>query len=433
MNNWLYKVITGMVFMLLAVMANAITDSSKTISEFNAETATLNEIYPATPTITFDVSKKNIKRTVTKKQAKTATLNKKNRKLVKPTSKLKCQTVQTRSNNGKLTQAYSCNDSKEYKTVKAAKRQNIKSKKLKSGLKTKAPEFGKIYPAPLPPKATPITSLDSAPKDYNHELNRLELKLNPDKNHKSIISYNPIEKVNEKSAIGHPYLGVIGGMSIAKIGKDQRDPPNDAINGYDQYLPTNGHKVALLYGVNGGYEFKLGPNALLSLGAGIYHNSNFSSDGQVYYNYPPTDIDNSSDKEHSFNYKYKLQSIRLMFETQLAWQFDLNKSKLIPFVMCGIGPSWNFANNYEESLVNPLRDPRPGFKSHTKTNFAYQVGAGIAIPFNVDHDRVSIAYRYSNLGKARFDNRETYPLYQLDIGKIKTQEIYIGYTHLFDF
>ncbi|MEI8055393.1 MAG: hypothetical protein WCH10_05295, partial [bacterium] len=78
-------------------------------------------------------------------------------------------------------------------------------------------------------------------------------------------------------------------------------------------------------------------------------------------------------------------------------------------------------------------EPDAGFGTRSNTDFAYQFGLGIACPLNADHDRLSIAYRYINSGNAFFDARnpsENHP-YKLEVGKIKTNEIYFSYVHLF--
>jgi opacity protein-like surface antigen len=240
---------------------------------------------------------------------------------------------------------------------------------------------------------------------------------------------NFIEKTGEKEVDGrgHPYFGVITGSSIAKIGESQLDTTAGIDTGYTQYVHTNNYYGAFLYGINGGYEFKLGSNGLLSLGLGIYQTTDYHSRGQVWEVDAP-----SGTSTHQFDYEYKIHSNRFMAEAQFGWQFALKKIKLIPFVSFGIGPSLNFASYYSETAVYPDASASPGFNSHINTSFAYQLGAGIAYPLT-NYNRLSIAYRYADSGKAHFSSREGYPAYQLDTGRIRANEVYIGYTHLFDF
>lgn len=241
------------------------------------------------------------------------------------------------------------------------------------------------------------------------------------------VAINSNEKIGEKSVICHPYLGIMAGMSFADIGKQQLDTTPGIYYGYDKYVPTDDHSTVFVYGINGGYEFKLGTRGLLSLGMGIYQNSNYISKGKVW---------NINDvygiNEHALNYEYKLQNTRFMFETQFAWQFNFKKTKLIPFVSLGVGPSLNFTNSYEDTKITPSATSRI-FKSNQNTSLAYQVGAGVAYPFSNDRDRLFAAYRYVDSGKAHFNDPDGDSTYQLDVGRIRSNEICIGYTHLFDF
>lgn len=244
------------------------------------------------------------------------------------------------------------------------------------------------------------------------------------------VTYSAIAKSSESLSVSNDslYVGVISGISISKIGKDQTDKTAGLANGYAQYLPTSNYKTTFLYGLNSGYEFKFNSNWMLSLGLGLYQNTNHSSKGDVWFVYEP----DSRWNEHTLSYEYNFRSTRLMAELQIGHQFNLNKFKLIPFVSIGVGPSFNSVSGYSESAVAKNASVINGFGDNTTTDLAYQVGAGIACPFNDDHDRLSIAYRYGNFGKTNLDVASGYPDYKLDTGKITAHEVYIGYTHLFN-
>ena len=172
----------------------------------------------------------------------------------------------------------------------------------------------------------------------------------------------------------------------------------------------------------------MGSSGLLSLGAGIYQNTNYHAKGLT--------ISPANNNEVFHNYEYRLQSTRFMVETQLAWQINfLNEKKLIPFISFGVGPSLNYANHYEEGK-NMLFD-RSSFGSKTNTGFAYQLGVGLAFPFNTDHDRLFAAYRFVDLGVAKFavgtNTDHDYNPGYLNVGRVRSSEVCVGYTHLFDF
>lgn len=167
------------------------------------------------------------------------------------------------------------------------------------------------------------------------------------------------EKVFQKTIIGHPYLSAMIGAGFAKIGEQQSDTTAGIPGVQSQYFPNKeNYYGSPVYGVNGGYEFKLGSNGLLSLGIGLYESSNYNSKGQAWEVNEPAGIN-----INNFDYEYKLQSTRLMLETQFAWQFYLNKTKVIPFILLGVGSSLNFANSYEETVVGVNSNPMPGFIS----------------------------------------------------------------------
>lgn len=236
---------------------------------------------------------------------------------------------------------------------------------------------------------------------------------------------------SKKSAVGRPYLGVVAGVGIGKIGGKQQLDTTDLAeyDNYHGYLPANNFYSTAVYGINGGYEFIGSSNGLLSLGVGIYQNSNYRGNGQVWL------LNEFEGKYHISDYAYKLQSTRFMLETQFAWQFDFEKMKLIPFVSFGAGPSLNFVNSYQETVVDTtIMSEQSEFRSNRNISFAYQLGAGIAYPFNADYDRVFIAYRYVDLGTTQFNTTGVVgSTYQLSVEKNRSNEIYIGYTHLFDF
>ena len=98
----------------------------------------------------------------------------------------------------------------------------------------------------------------------------------------------------------------------------------------------------------------------------------------------------------------------------------------------GVGPSFNSANSYKETLANPEVLERAPFSDKTKIGVGYQLGAGIAVPFNSDRDRLFLGYRHINFGKAEFEDAPGYPSYELDVGKTKVHEFYIGYMRLFN-
>jgi len=162
---------------------------------------------------------------------------------------------------------------------------------------------------------------------------------------------------------------------------------------------------------------------------GLYQTTDYRATGDVW------NIDEStSTNTHLATYEYKLYSTRLMAETQLAVALDFKNATLMPFISVGIGSSLNAARSYEEKPTDHATFTASGFKPNLKPSFAYQFGAGLACPFNAGHDRLFAAYRFADLGQAHFkkaDNAPSAANMQLDIGKIRAHEVFVGYTHLF--
>jgi len=427
MNGWLCGIIIGAMFTLSTVAVGFAVEPSETssilkLTESSIEPAPVSELYaaPGVKTKAFVESNSRKKKSQSHKVTK---INKKRKST--QTLLLKCQSIKIKSNDIGATQAYVCIHGKEAKKPKA-------KMVVKRNPKNKTIEVKKIYRVLPAEKNITTTSFDtkSVNDANNPNLNLLVLRSNiTNKVNSSIITPEPIKKVYKDAASVYPYLSVVAGASVANIGKDQQDIIN-MIRGtsyvYDQYSPANNYYSGVVaYGINGGYEFNIGAKALLSLGLGIYQNSKHSAKGKAYVVYRGINAG-------EFEYEYNLQSTRFMAESQLAWQVDLNnKTKLIPFVLFGVGSSLNFVDNYKETSTDEDAVVRLGFESNTSTSFAYQIGVGIACPLN-SNNRLFATYRYVDLGQAHFGNRVDYS-YQLDVGKTGAHEVYLGYTHLFGF
>lgn len=168
----------------------------------------------------------------------------------------------------------------------------------------------------------------------------------------------------------------------------------------------------------------------MSVGLGLYQ-SLYKGMG-ADYNYALNGITVNS----GYNYKYRLLSTRLMAEAQLGWRFN-TKFPLIPFVLLGVGPSLNFVYGYEEQLMPKFAATgslSSDFKPDTTIGFAYQLGAGLSCLLGSEDNRFSIVYRYVGLDdNTKFDQRsEVIRNYKLTTGKVKINEFYLMYTHLFD-
>ncbi len=234
------------------------------------------------------------------------------------------------------------------------------------------------------------------------------------------------------SANGHIFLGGTIGASEAIMSNNT--PTINYYNGnlMDAYPLHRKHANAAIIGVNSGYEFEGdGLIPAIALGLGVYATpGDFDYKGQLI----ETAIGDPSSA--LYNYKYHVNSTRLMFETQFTWTL---LKKFVPFINIGMGPAWNRLSGYKESPVDSTGYVAlPPFQSHTNINFTYQAGLGVGYAFNFDrgaadyqHERIALGYRYVNLGDNSFGTRGAVYPYSLDTGRLTSNEAYLTYTHLF--
>lgn len=112
-------------------------------------------------------------------------------------------------------------------------------------------------------------------------------------------------------------------------------------------------------------------------------------------------IEEFSDPEFTnYNYNYQLDHEMLSLFTKLnIYRFN----RFSPYVLFGIGSSWNRSSDYHEIAmadVDPAREP-PQFGDKTDRQFAYDIGLGIDFMIN-ENLSLSLAYDYLN-----FSSNET--------------------------
>lgn len=234
------------------------------------------------------------------------------------------------------------------------------------------------------------------------------------------------------SASGHSYLGASLAASFAQTGNNS--PQIAYFSGAtitDAYPLSHNRSSAALLGVNGGYEFTAADRRpAVALGLGVYSNlANYNFDGHL--------VETAAGDASStlYHYRYHVNTARVMAEIQMTWVL----ASFSPFINAGVGAAWNRMSDYDETAITSSGYPAlPGFQSHTNTRVAWQAGLGLSRTFHFasdktgfSEDRVSLGYRFVNSGKASFGGRNAAYPYALDTGSLKTNEVYLGYTHLF--
>ena len=233
-------------------------------------------------------------------------------------------------------------------------------------------------------------------------------------------------------ASGHAYLGSTLGASFAETGKAV--PSVSYFSGTtitDAYPLHDTGATAAVLSLNGGYEWSaVDRMPAIALGLGLYSTLD-------HYNYKGLVIE-TAEGDASFplyNYRYHTNSARLMAELQLSWAF----TQFSPFINAGIGAAWNRMSGYSESAVTSMGyPPLPAFQSHTDRNLAWQIGLGASHDFQFPQsksdfpsERISLGYRYVDLGTASFGGRNAAYPYALNTGTLTSNDVYIAYTHLF--
>lgn len=139
----------------------------------------------------------------------------------------------------------------------------------------------------------------------------------------------------------------------------------------------------------------------------------------------------------SLNYKFHAKSTTAMLESR--WVYSTPSWQ--PFVMAGIGTSWNRFSEYEEMPTNPALSAASlslGFEDHTQSSFAYEFGIGIQHSLwqdNVHHieGKASLGYQYFNLGQGRLGSS---PLQsspeRLRVNHIYTQALVLSLSMAFN-
>lgn len=239
------------------------------------------------------------------------------------------------------------------------------------------------------------------------------------------------------SATGNYYLGVEYGQSAAKLSDSNQAITYPAKFGsvtdtytLDKVSSSNG-----LVSLKGGYEFAGAQwRPAIAIGLGFY-----TTPTPYKYVGSVDEATSGGSPEKDYTYQFKLNSTSLLAETKFTWSLPHH---VMPYVELGFGSAFNNLSGYTETATSASSYvTQPGFKSKNNTNFAYQMGLGVAYAFNVkpfngnsdvfQHERVALGYRVANLGSANFNTRSADYPYALKLGKLTTSEIYLNFSHLF--
>lgn len=186
----------------------------------------------------------------------------------------------------------------------------------------------------------------------------------------------------------HPVLGGESGVAIiSDAGKSQSFPIQDpAVDQFYNYSAKHKTKTPVIYGGYLGAEWRGSSHFGIEFDVSYMQSSSFSVSGTLTQG-----VDVQS--EDSYTYKYKMRIRQLLAEEK--FQYILKWFR--PYVLIGLGASFNVANNYSTNVPTSLAFTRM-YKSHSSACFSYAVGAGIDFAI-VKCLRIGVGYRFTDLGK----------------------------------
>ena len=158
----------------------------------------------------------------------------------------------------------------------------------------------------------------------------------------------------------------------------------------DTYVNNDSSQTGGLGGIFIGLQFPLNSDFSWQTGLSYYHTSDFTENGILHQ------FSNFSMDYDNFNYSYKFSSQQLLWESKFSTSFH---TLFHPYIVGGIGPSWNEASNYSEtSRYDYSGPPHIPFANHTTSNLSYLLGFGIDMNLS-SHFLIGIGYRFDDFGK----------------------------------
>ncbi len=193
------------------------------------------------------------------------------------------------------------------------------------------------------------------------------------------------------------YVALYGGVGWARSTKRSANVMLVAPLVTNRYDFSRASRSAPVLGVEYGYLWRrLGGHSVnVSLGLETGYTRVLSPSGRVrplYFINPGFD---------TLDFRYAVSSVPLLVVSML--QFPL--SSWTPYVLGGLGMSWNRASDYQEVPTDPVAGAlaiRSPFRPRTIAGFAYTVGAGVSYALSA-RTGLGIEYRFTSYGQARLN------------------------------
>ncbi len=193
-----------------------------------------------------------------------------------------------------------------------------------------------------------------------------------------------------------PYMSLMGGVGWSTSGK-QSDVTLSIPLVVNRYEASNAFRAAPVLGLGAGVMWSHvgGHNVDVSLGLESGYSRVLSASGEIFPLY------NLSPSYDRLGFRYAVSSVPLLMLSNISFVHG----SWMPYVLWGIGMSWNRTSRYNEFPENPESSATPmrsAFAPRTVYDFAYTVGAGLGYALSV-RTKLSVEYRYTDYGRAELN------------------------------
>ena len=196
--------------------------------------------------------------------------------------------------------------------------------------------------------------------------------------------------LNTDNATWHPVIGAGGGVAITtNLGQSQNFPiQNPVTDEYYTYSSTNQAQTQGIFEIFLGAEKPVFSSLLLQAGLAYSQAGTYQAKGNFTQG---ADVESAN----QYTYKYNVVTRELLAQAKLMRPYQ---DKFYPYLLAGIGGSFNRASNYATN-VPPFLTFTRNYANNTSGAFAYKVGLGMDMDIT-RQARLGLAYRFSGLGRA---------------------------------
>lgn len=192
------------------------------------------------------------------------------------------------------------------------------------------------------------------------------------------------------NTLWRPVVGLGGGVAITtNLGQSQNfSILNPITDEFYTYYPTAQSQTAGLFEVFLGAERRVLSNWIFQGGLAYSQSGSYQAKGNFVQGADAGSAD-------QYTYQYKVTARELLAQAKLMRSYH---DKFYPYVLAGIGGSFNQASSYATN-VPPFLTFTRDYVNNTSGSFAYKVGLGMDMDVT-QHARLGVAYRFSGLGQA---------------------------------